>query len=239
MPCDISEMLQRQFYFFGTYLLEEHILSCWEAHAAGAEVVFDVGANAGVFSLAALAAQPDVLVHAFEPTPEIAARLLHTARINGLDRLHVHEVAVAAETGTAWLHRWRGELDSNEGMNYITVTQHSSAESVATISLDAFCSERGIERIDLLKLDIQGQEPLALAGAQRMLLERRILMVFAELTWSPGHDVPSPASQVVELLHKAGYEFARPEPTLEWRVAGEWMRDLTDIVARPAAERFP
>ena len=29
MSCDLSEMLQRQFYFFGTYFLEEDILSCW------------------------------------------------------------------------------------------------------------------------------------------------------------------------------------------------------------------
>ena len=55
MSCDLREMLQRQFYFFGTYLLEEDILSCWEIAAKGAKVVFDVGANAGIYSLAALA----------------------------------------------------------------------------------------------------------------------------------------------------------------------------------------
>ena len=69
MPCDLGEMLQRQFYFFGTYFLEEDILRCWEAAAKGAKVVLDVGANAGIYSLAALAAQPDVTVYAFEPTP--------------------------------------------------------------------------------------------------------------------------------------------------------------------------
>jgi hypothetical protein len=35
MSCDLREMLQRQFYFFGTYFLEEHILGCWEAGAGG------------------------------------------------------------------------------------------------------------------------------------------------------------------------------------------------------------
>ena len=59
MSCDLSEMLQRQFYFFGTYFLEEDILSCWETAAKGAKVVLDVGANAGIYSLAALAVQPD------------------------------------------------------------------------------------------------------------------------------------------------------------------------------------
>src|ERR1035441_6632313 len=57
MSCDVSEMLQRQFYFFGTYFLEEDILSCWETAAKGAKIVLDIGANAGVYSLAALAIQ--------------------------------------------------------------------------------------------------------------------------------------------------------------------------------------
>lgn len=42
MACDLNEMLQRQFYFFGTYFLEEDILSCWEATAKGAKVVLDL-----------------------------------------------------------------------------------------------------------------------------------------------------------------------------------------------------
>src|ERR1700745_3709482 len=65
MSCDLSEMLQRQFYFFGTYLLKEDLLDCWAAISRDAKVVFDVGANAGIYSLAALAAQPDAVVHAF------------------------------------------------------------------------------------------------------------------------------------------------------------------------------
>ena len=94
MSCDLNEMLQRQFYFFGTYFLEEDILRCWASAAKGAKVVLDVGANAGIYSLAALAVQPDAFVHAFEPTPEIAARLRATAKLNQLDNLYVHEAAV-------------------------------------------------------------------------------------------------------------------------------------------------
>jgi FkbM family methyltransferase len=112
-------MLQRQFYFFGTYFVEEDILRCWAIAAKGAHVIFDVGSNAGIYSLAALAVQPDVTVHAFEPTPEIATRLRETARLNGLNRLYVHEVAVSSHDGYASLKRCRGDLGTNEGMNYI------------------------------------------------------------------------------------------------------------------------
>src|ERR1017187_7971743 len=119
MQCDLREMLQRQFYFFGTYFLEEDVLRCWETAAKGAEFILDVGANAGIYSLAALAVQPDAVVHAFEPTPEIAARLCATAKLNGLDRLYVHQTAVSSKDGQAILKRCRGDLGKNEGMNFI------------------------------------------------------------------------------------------------------------------------
>src|SRR5215469_16730090 len=115
MFCDPSEMLQRQFYYFGTYLVEEEIIECWQSVARGAMTIFDVGANAGIYSLAALAVEPRADVYAFEPTPEIADRLRSTTKLNGLDRLHVYEVAVSMRSGTANLNRCRGELGSNEG----------------------------------------------------------------------------------------------------------------------------
>jgi hypothetical protein len=45
MCCDVREMLQRQFYFFGTYFLEEDLLRSWATVSKGAKVVFDVGAR--------------------------------------------------------------------------------------------------------------------------------------------------------------------------------------------------
>src|SRR5215471_19478318 len=39
LPCELGEMLQRQYYFFGTYFLEEHILACWEKAAKGASII--------------------------------------------------------------------------------------------------------------------------------------------------------------------------------------------------------
>ncbi|MGA7713402.1 MAG: FkbM family methyltransferase [Rhizomicrobium sp.] len=232
MRCDLNEMLQRQFYFFGTYFLEDEILSAWEIAAREAKVILDVGANAGIYSLAALASQPNATVHAFEPTPEIAARLRETAKLNDLDRLHVHEVAVSDRAGQAALKRWRGETGSNEGMNFIsTDTSDPKAEHVGTVCLDQFCDNNAIDRIDLMKIDIQGNEPLAFAGAARLLRERRIGTVFAELNWYPGRH-EEPAVQMIQTLEQAGFQFARPAARLEWRQSGEWMRALNDIVAQ-------
>jgi FkbM family methyltransferase len=232
MRCDLRDMLQRQFYFFGTYFLEDEILRCWSTAAKGARTVFDVGANAGIYSLAALAVEPEAEVHAFEPTPEIAARLRGAAELNGLDRLHVHEEAVFSADGSAVLQRFRGETGDNEGMNFITTDADPDAgERVATVRLDSFCRARGIDRIDLVKIDVQGHEPSALVGAQGLLDAAAVGVIFMELNWSRGA-AASPAAESIALLQRAGYVFSRPTARMEWREAGDWLHGLSDIVAR-------
>jgi FkbM family methyltransferase len=231
-PCDLTEMLQRQFYFFGTYFLEEAILDYWGALAKTSKVVLDVGANAGIYSLAALAANPATTVHAFEPTPDIAERLRTTAALNGLDRLHVHETAVSDVAGHKTLRRFRGCDDSNGGMNFLTDgPAEAGDESVATISLDVFCEEHGIGHVDLMKMDIQGHEYTALKGAARLLGEGRIGHLFLELNWLAEGDSDCPASACIRLLEDNGYQFSAPDARRQWKPAGPWLRSLSDVVA--------
>ena len=232
MPCDLQEMLQRQYYFFGTYFVELEIIRCWERFASEATVVFDVGANAGIYSLAALGMRPDATVYAFEPTAEIAARLRETAKLNEQVNLHIEEVAVADRAGYATLRRWRGETGDNEGMNYITMDElDSPSERVPTISLDEFCQDRNIERVDLLKMDIQGQEHLALQGAARLLRDGCIGTIFMELNWANGSTGTCPATASIRLLEQAGYRFCKPGRTLKFRPSGAWVQDLSDVIA--------
>jgi FkbM family methyltransferase len=235
MACDLNEMLQRQFYFFGTYFLEEDILRCWEASAKRAKVVLDVGANAGIYSLAALAVQPDVVVHAFEPTPEIAARLRATAKLNGLENLYVHEVAVLRDDGQATLKRFRGELGNNEGMNFVIKgIGNSDIERVKTVSLDRFCQDHSIAQVDLLKLDVQGQEYSALKGAEHLIKAGRIGTIFMELNWSRSTGTTCAATESIQFLVHADYLFSRPGKRPNWKVAGDWLYGLNDVVAHRA-----
>lgn len=232
MPCDLGEMLQRQFYFFGTYFLEEDMLRCWETAAKGAKLILDVGANAGIYSLAALAIQPDATVHAFEPTPEIAARLCATAMLNGLDRLHVHQLAVFSKNGEAALKRFRGELGDNEGMNFISRDLgDSGTERVQTVCVDQFCQDHAINHIDLMKLDIQGQEHSALEGAERLIKSGHIGVIFMELNWAESAGATCAATDSIRLLEQGGYRFSRPGKRLNWQKAGDWLRTLSDVVA--------
>jgi FkbM family methyltransferase len=233
MPCDLSEMLQRQFYFFGTYFLEEDILRCWAAAANGAKVVLDVGANAGIYSLAALAVQPDATVYAFEPTPEIATRLRASAKLNGLDRLHVHEAAVLNKNGQATLKRFRGELGTNEGMNFILRDLgDSETERVQAVCLDQFCQDHSIAYIDLMKIDIQGHEYSALEGAAGLIKSGHVGIIFLELNWAKNANASSAAAESIRFLEQAGYRFSKPTQRLNWGRAGDWLESLSDVIAK-------
>ena len=233
MRCDLSQYLQRQYYFFGTYLVEAKILACWKQFARGAKTIFDVGANSGIYSLASLAASPGAAVHAFEPTHELTLRLMETSKINHISTLRIHELAVTSYTGTAYLNYCTGSNGDNEGMNFISEkNQTKMGTAVKTITLDDFCAENNIDRIDLLKLDVQGCESDVLAGANRLLREKRITAVFTELNWSDRSDMPCPASESLEILSRNGFEFADPKKTLEFKPSGNWLRKITEVCAR-------
>ena len=234
MRCDIRQFLQRQFYFFGTYLLEENVLKSWCNFASSAKVILDVGANAGIFSLAALAAQPQAIVHAFEPTPAIAERLRETARINRLHSLRVHEMAVMQKSGSALLNVCQGEYGTNDGMNFVTHRAVSSAVMpITTTSIDDFCDREHINHVDCVKLDIQGNEAEALAGATRLLSRRGVGVIFMELNWAAAGEERCPATECIRLLSEAGFLFAHPKTSPSFRSPGKWMRALNEAIAMP------
>jgi FkbM family methyltransferase len=233
MDCDLRKHLQRQFYYFQTYFLEDRILSTWTRYAGDAIVVFDVGANAGIYSLAAAAVSPRIEIHAFEPTPEIALLLRATARINGLEgRLHVHETAVGVRSGSIFLNRLSGENDDNEGMNFVsTECRTVSSSEVPVVSLDAFCAERGLKEIHLLKVDVQGHEPAVFEGARGLIERGAIRSIFFELNWNHQNVDQCPALVAVKMLSHAGYRFVDPKRCEKPREAGPWLEALSDVVA--------
>ena len=80
MACDLSRFIQRRLYFLGTYEPEQ--VTVWMKLAEQASVIMDVGANVGLYSLTAAAANPTATIHAFEPTPEMVARFQTNIDLN-------------------------------------------------------------------------------------------------------------------------------------------------------------
>jgi hypothetical protein len=111
----------------------------------------------------------------------------------------------------------------------------TTGERVPAVCLDRFCRDHAVERVDLLKLDIQGHEYSALRGAQDLVHAGRIGTIFMELNWTQHAEATCSAIESVHLLEQADYLFAQPGKQLKWQKAGNWLHNLNDVIAhRPS-----
>lgn len=133
-------------------------------------VVFDVGANTGEWSLAALSHLPDAAVHAFEIAPATADKLA-AATAGHEDRLRINRLGLGDKPGDATLH-YTPESDTassliGAAMEIAAANHGISRVEVLTVPVttgDAYMREHGIARVDLLKIDVEGAELQVLTG---------------------------------------------------------------------------
>ncbi|MDE3136587.1 MAG: FkbM family methyltransferase [Acidobacteriota bacterium] len=145
----------------------------------------DVGAHAGFYSLAAARrVGPRGRVFAFEPDMDNFHLLRKNIAENAYDNITAIPAAVCNRTGRAELFvspqgNDRHSLFRNPGSPI-----EENAEEVDTTTLDDFAGALGWPAIDLIKMDIEGAEPLALAGMRRLLERSSQIRLIVE--FSPG-----------------------------------------------------
>ncbi len=144
-------------------------------------IFFDVGANTGQTSSAALVNFPGATIFAFEPHKPIFLALKN----NVWDpRVRPFNLALSDKRGEARFFEYDTHGLSNsmvEDSQYAVYTKHPPKTlSVECETLDGICKTLGIDQIDVLKVDTEGHDLAVLRGAERMLAERRIRFVYIE-----------------------------------------------------------
>ena len=164
-------------YWLGTY--EPELQAALRELIQPGAVIYDVGANIGYVSLLlAKAAGQTGKVYAFEALPENAERWRKNIGLNGMEeRLDLFEGAVTQATGPV-----RFLVHASGGMGKAAGSagrqdQYPSEVSVPGISLDDFVFGQGNPPPQVVKMDIEGGEVLALPGMRRVLAEARPLML--------------------------------------------------------------
>ncbi|MCA8963838.1 MAG: FkbM family methyltransferase [Planctomycetes bacterium] len=143
--------------------------------AAPQDVIFDVGANVGYYSVLAHQCCGDAAtIHAIEAEPGNHALLLANLRGVGA-RVVTHPVAVSDAAGTAELYLWKA---SNRGKHSLVPFEGCESVSVPTRTIDSIVQEHGLgaRAISLLKIDIEGAEHRAFLGAAQTLPKCRVIV---------------------------------------------------------------
>jgi FkbM family methyltransferase len=141
----------------------------------------DVGANVGDWTFASLAVvseagRPAPRAHLFDPAPE-ACRILRTRFASQIEAgtLVVNQVGLSKDAGVAELHM----VGPTAGTNSLHAQPGSDAQRVrvSLATLDDYCEERGVQHIELLKVDAEGHDLSVLRGGARLLRTQSIDVV--------------------------------------------------------------
>ncbi len=213
-------------YWLGTY--EPELQSALRELIPSGAIIFDVGANIGYVSLLlAKAAGPTGKVFAFEALPSNVEQLRRNVVFNGMEA----RVAVVAEAVTQAPGPVRFLVHASGGMGKAAGSagrddQYQSEVTVPGISLDEFVYGQGNPPPQVVKMDIEGGEVMALPGMRRVLAEARPLMLM---------ELHGPESSRVawEALTAAGYEICWMRPGCPVVPSLEAMGWKAYIVARP------
>lgn len=175
------DLQQEKDYWLGTY--EVKLQNAIRDFVKPGMIAFDVGANVGYITLM-LAHQVRAAgrVFAFEPLPQNITRLRHNININQLsERVQVYPFAIIDQS--RMVEFWTGPSDDmgkvagSAGRQNVA---YSAGSLVNGISLDEFVFQQGNPAPDVVKMDIEGGEILALEGMRHLLTEKQPL-IFLEL----------------------------------------------------------
>lgn len=186
----------------------------WQVGGAARPVIFDVGAHRGETARTFTQAFPDADLYCFEPFAESFAVLkdhksaypranLINAGLSDSSGVQQFNVNVGSPTNSLLVLDSRAPKTWNhQGL------APSRQETCQFYSLDDFLTQRGIERIDLLKIDVQGAEYRVLQGGASSLAAGRVRVLYLEIILGPTYVGQWGMGQYLSYLESLGFRVA-------------------------------
>jgi FkbM family methyltransferase len=189
-----------------------------DAFLSGGAVCFDIGANYGLYTLTfAAGVGPHGQVFSFEPLPGPHAFLVRALRWLGVDNVTVSDRALGDHRGSGEMSMPTRHGIPVHGRSFITDeadglgpnAEFSSEQRlpVALSTLDTAVRAAGLERVDLVKIDVEGYEPAVLRGAEWTLAHHRPT-VLLEIERRHLAKFGVEPVDLVAAMHAQGYDMA-------------------------------
>ena len=138
-------------------------------------VVWDVGANVGIYSVLLGMNKPDRTIFAFEPVPPTVSRLMHNLKLNGISNVQVFPFALGQRNCTLPMHVSKLSPGAN---TLLSVAPRSKCQiiNIEVCRADDLVLD-GLLLPDVIKVDIEGYEPSFFQGAQLALKNLPIILL--------------------------------------------------------------
>ena len=196
-------MIENELFWQGLGGWEKISIELWTRLCRRSNVIFDIGANTGVYALVAQAVNPAALVVAVEPVERIFRKLEANIALNHWS-IKAFNAAASDQTGTAILF----DIPSSEHLLSVSLEAHWNSTSTELRPVEVPCltvhdlmQRVGAPSVDLLKIDVETHEPSVLKGFLKVLRRDRPTLLIELLN----DDVAIQVAQLVDGLDYVYY----------------------------------
>ncbi len=188
----------------------------------------DIGANRG--EVAIFLAKNSQSVLAFEPVDDNIQKFKNNIELNRYSNIEIIPNVVSDSNGEMDFYLY--ESNGHHSLGKLGDKDPKEVKKVKSITLDNFAKERGLESIDILKVDVEGFELNVFKGAESLLKEQKIKCIIFEISKLPLEQFNFNAVDIYKYLKKQGYEIFN---LLDEKISEEYFDQIfhEDLAAYP------
>lgn len=200
----LHHLLEAQIFYQGADRKDRGEMRLLDRLLRQDSVFFDVGGNIGVMAMYAAKRVPLGRVHTFEPLSANIDLMQANLALNDFQNIVVNKTAASNVAGELAIHVLAANNTGATSL-YPEAGETTPHEMVQAVRLDEYVAEHGIDRIDVVKLDVEGAEMDALEGFRESLQRFRPHVVM-EVTRSIIERAGRSPDEIIEFWHDLGYQ---------------------------------
>lgn len=164
--------------------------------------VLDVGTNVGETLLNFARLNPTGVNYGFEPVPFLYEKAKYNISLNNFKNIVINNIALSDQAGRLYF-----ELPKNQNFGSVSMAKQASPQSqeVKALTLDEFVDDNAIQKVDLIKIDVEGFEINVLRGAVETI-HRHKPVLFIEVVDSYLLSKGSSAKHLIDTVLQLGYK---------------------------------
>mgnify|MGYP001590521232 CR=1 FL=1 len=187
-------------------------LNLMKKRATENSIVFDIGANVGVWTVLLSRTCPSAKIHSFEPAPDTYKLLERNVLINQCLNVVANNIAASDNDGVVAFEVPNGVSiygrvrPEKQGQDDCGRFAHSDMYEVKCARLSDYCEKHDIEQIDFMKIDVEGFELQVLRGMEEFFMNKKVGAIYIETMKENHIRMASSYREFLDFFGKVGYK---------------------------------